>query len=1162
MIQHPRTTPGREPQALLRLLGQPEVRAPNATHLSLQPKRLGLLAYLAAITPRGARRRDTLLGVFWPEQDRDGARGALRQALRGLRRALPAGVIVTRADDVELDRERLACDVWTFEDAVGRGELEAAVASYGGPFLQGFFLHDCPEFERWVDAERDRLARLYRLALEALAHGAGESGDRLAAVVWWRRVSEQEPFNTRVTVRLMQALEAAGDRAGALQHAELHAARLRDELGAEPAPDVVALADRLRAHPPGHPSLPSHSGSGSAATTPRERFEAVIAGRYRVLRRLGRGGMASVYLARDLKHEREVALKLLRPDLAAVIGAERFLAEIRTTANLQHPHIVPLHDSGEVDGSAFYVMPFIDGESLRERLRREKMLPVAEALRIAAEIAAALDYAHRKGVIHRDIKPENVLLHDGQALVVDFGIALAVSTAGAERLTEAGVSLGTPQYMAPEQAMGDLDIDARIDVYALGCVVYEMLTGEPPFVGSTAQAILAKVLATVPEPATTVRKTVPPHVAAAVAKALEKLPADRFLSAGNFAQALTDARFSVDGATLAAVSARARRQRHLTFTLGSIALAMTLVAAWALLRPRPEPRVIRYALALPEDRVPARDGFVTGTSDGSRLIYLGPLGSSGGKLWMKERHRLEPVPLAGTDGATSAAVSPDDRWLAFVRGTELLTMPLSGGPAATLARDVSIYPGAVTWLDQGNLVYAKLDASGSPRALERIGRGGGAPVRIWSSDTLLATMLTALPHARGVLFQGCLAPCAPQSAALWALDLRTHAAHVVQPGGRVGYVVGDDRLISVGREQVTMVRPFDLASLRVTGSPNVVTDTVSGGEIAPYFWVARNGSTLAMQRGAGVSAAICQFVWVDRKGQITPLDTTDRFRVTQTAGNFGWSLSPDGSRVAIGLNTASGDDIWIISLLRGAMWKAATRPAADYRPHWRPDGEHITFLSDSGVFIAHAGGGGNDSLVWPGVFDEGVLSPDGRWVLVRMAATGPSPGGRDILGARLGLDTALRPIVATPSDEMAINLSPDGRWLAYQSDETARLEVYVRPFPGSIGGRIQISAGGGSAPIWSPDGRTLYYLRDDQVMMAVKWPLPGDRRIEAREIFRLTEPLSAFVNSRFYTPWDVAADGRFLMVQIVAGAAGAAGGNRPLVVIENWDRETRRLKDQ
>src|SRR5512146_844055 len=218
-----------------------------------------------------------------------------------------------------------------------------------------------------------------------------------------------------------------------------------------------------------------------------DRLSAALSDRYQIERELGAGGMATVYLAEDLKHHRKVAIKVVHAELSAILGPERFLKEIELTANLQHPHILPLFDSGSADGLLFYVMPFVEGETLRDRLNREKQLPIADAVRITTEVASALDYAHRHGVIHRDIKPENILLHDGQALVADFGIALAAARSdGGTRMTETGMSLGTPHYMSPEQAMGERDLDARTDVYALGCVTYEMLVGEPPFSGPTA----------------------------------------------------------------------------------------------------------------------------------------------------------------------------------------------------------------------------------------------------------------------------------------------------------------------------------------------------------------------------------------------------------------------------------------------------------------------------------------------------------------------------------------------------------------------------------------------------------------------------------------------------------------------------------------------------
>jgi serine/threonine-protein kinase len=341
-----------------------------------------------------------------------------------------------------------------------------------------------------------------------------------------------------------------------------------------------------------------------------ERLTAALADRYRLERELGAGGMATVYLAQDLKHDRKVALKVLKPELAAVLGAERFVVEIKTTAALQHPHILPLFDSGTADGFLYYVMPYIQGETLRAKLDRETQLGVDEAVKVASDVADALHYAHTQGVVHRDIKPENILLANGRPMVADFGIALAVSAAAGGRMTETGLSLGTPHYMSPEQATAEKELTARSDIYSLGSVLYELLTGSPPHVGASAQQIVRKIVMDDARPVTELRKSVPVNVSAAVAKALEKLPADRFASAAQFAAALNDPAFRFGEGADTAGGARAavgqERGAHVRLTAALVALvAVGVAGVWlgTLIRTAPVAvdGAMRFRLALPGD---------------------------------------------------------------------------------------------------------------------------------------------------------------------------------------------------------------------------------------------------------------------------------------------------------------------------------------------------------------------------------------------------------------------------------------------------------------------------------------------------------------------------------------------------------------------------------
>ncbi len=398
------------------------------------------------------------------------------------------------------------------------------------------------------------------------------------------------------------------------------------------------------------------------------RLTTALEERYRIERQLGAGGMATVYLATDLKHDREVALKVLRPELGAVLGIERFLAEIKITARLDHPHILTLIDSGAEAGYLYYVLPFVRGESLRDKLNREHQLGLEEALAITRQVAGALDYAHRHGVVHRDIKPENILLLEGEAMLADFGIALAVSEAGGNRLTETGLSLGTPQYMSPEQATGDRLLDARSDVYSLAAVLYEMLSGEPPVTGPTAQAMIAKLMTERPTRLRVVRTSIPDAVDAAVAKALDKTPADRFPSAGEFARAL-EVKTTTEQTVV--VAAPGPRRRGLAIGIVAAALVLAAVAAGVYARSNATQREPGFAL---RDRTQltfsgsvyasavSADGkqlaFITHNCGGSGCSYAVEIQDVGGTA----THRV-------IDGATAAyglEWSPDRRNLMFV----------------------------------------------------------------------------------------------------------------------------------------------------------------------------------------------------------------------------------------------------------------------------------------------------------------------------------------------------------------------------------------------------------------------------------------------------------------------------------------------------------------
>jgi serine/threonine-protein kinase len=865
-----------------------------------------------------------------------------------------------------------------------------------------------------------------------------------------------------------------------------------------------------------------------------------LAGRYVIERELGAGGMATVYLARDLKHDRGVALKVLRSELAAIIGVDRFLAEIKTTAGLQHPHILPLHDSGEAGGSVFYVMPYVEGESLRDRLNRETQLPVADALRLASEVASALDYAHRRGVIHRDIKPENILLHDGRALVADFGIALAVSTAGGARMTETGMSLGTPHYMSPEQAMGEREITARSDVYALGCVLYEMLAGEPPFTGPTAQAVVAKVMTAAPAALSEQRHTIPAHVESAVMTALEKLPADRFGTAAEFALALATPTLST-AATARRVPAPSPGSRDWRRRVAVPALAVAgLMAAafgWMIWRAGhgPPPAVVRMAIALPNVQLmQASRPDVEISPLGTHIVYPG-LADGRPVLLVRALDRLDADPVPGSEGGIAPFFSPDGRWIGFVANGKLKRAAIAGGPPITIADAPT--PRGATWTDDGYIVFAPLTTGG----LVRVPADGGPVEPLTtldsSTDAISHRWPAALPGGRAVLFQTYNASFAQSTIAV--LDLSSGRVTRLAEGATRPLYAASGHLLYVNADGALVGRRYDpdhpeTAGAAVTLLEGVSADPATAG--AGYA-VSRTGSLVYLS-GSLVGAV----VRVDRAGaRAVLLDSL----VAPAALRF----SSDGRRLAMELQAGGVSSIWVYDLARRTGTRLTFDGTARY-PSWHPTRDEIVFAWNTptsasfDLFQVAADGSGPPRPVYSAPYDqfEGNWTPDGRRLAVRQSVP---ESGRDLWIVDPDSASTPREFLRTRFNERAIALSPDGHWLAYASDESGIDEVYVRAWPGP-GGKWQISNGGGTEPAWSWSGRELFY-RDGRKLVAVSVQTGAAFNVGTRtELFT-----DAYGNNPDHTDYAVHPSGTWFAMR----QANASG--RDLVLVLNWFEELR-----
>jgi hypothetical protein len=854
---------------------------------------------------------------------------------------------------------------------------------------------------------------------------------------------------------------------------------------------------------------------------------AALQDRYRLDRELGQGGMATVYLAEDLKHHRKVAVKVLKPELAAVLGAERFVQEITTTAALQHPHILPLFDSGQtVSGAAgqggsflYYVMPYIEGETLRDKLNRETQLAVDEAVRIASEVADALDYAHRHGVIHRDIKPENILLHDGRPMVADFGIALAVSAAAGGRMTETGLSLGTPHYMSPEQATAEKEITARSDVYSLGSVLYEMLTGTPPHTGASAQQIIMKIVTEEAAPVTRLRKAVPPNVAAAVAKSIEKLPADRFASAAAFATALRDTAFRTAAAESAVRQGTPRAAgRRSTFVWIAAVAMLGVWGAIGWLRGRPTESSAGAAMVVPLPRGVTLTPSPVLSSDGEHIAFSAD-DSSGGGVYLWDRARFGIRRLPGTEGASTPVFSPDGAWIAFVADRQLRRVSIRGGGTVVVGPLPEV-PFGASWGTRDTLVAG----TGGGLTLFPMNGGPPAPLKIDSAfngsfmqpqwvpgEAYILATFSDRGHNRAVLVS--------------RTDGSVQVLEQLGEATQVHYVA--DGYLVYSQPTGMAVRAFDPKRRVLTGSPvPLASETeygIAGGGTGAADVTAR--ALLVVRDRDGAAAAASELRQVDHAGHGVVFASGDSGILLADPGVGSPRYGADGSRILIDNSVARVD---IVDPRRAVT----TELAHGWTPIWTRDGRQVIFAVPEGVARLRVDQGGPPTLVVRAEaagrnlsFPVSTSAGDSVLALCQIR-----PGhGRDILTVPPSGGSPSE-FLATDANEISPEFSPDGRWIAYASDATGRYEVYVRPFPGP-GVATQISIDGGSEPAWAPQGLRLYF-RDARSMLAVDLDRTGGTLVPSRPRVLFADSFARRPAATCRREYDVSPDGqRFLVVR-------------------------------
>jgi len=882
-------------------------------------------------------------------------------------------------------------------------------------------------------------------------------------------------------------------------------------------------------------------------------------GPYEVEARIGAGGMGEVYRARDTRLDRSVAIKILPPEVSADPERRaRFEREAKTIAGLNHPHICTLHDVGEHEGSTFLVMEHLTGETLAQRLEKGP-LPLEQALTIATEIADALAAAHRQGVIHRDLKPGNVMLTKTGAKLLDFGLAklkrhgeqpaaahLASAPTQSTPLTGEGTIVGTLQYMAPEQVEGK-PADARTDIWALGGILYEMVTGKRAFEGPSAASLIGAILEREPATLLTFQPLTPPQLDRLVRQSLAKAPDDRPDTAHDVANELRRVRETSGVGALIAV--RPRRRRFLRTALmiaGVVAGAIAGAGVMWLLRPVP-PRTSLAGLSLsvrPAEEVngggvgttwlPTPGGSrtaLTWTPDGQALVFVGrQVGVQ--QLYVRRLDGAEARPLPHTEGAQGPAVSPDGLWVAFWANAAIRKVPLGGGPVMDLASGRAVPPWGLVWDARGRLFFGGEDgriwmipAEGAPAAVTTVGDGEVAHILPW-----------LLPGERVLLYTVRKRVVSWGDEEVVAQTLATGTRTVLLTDAADARYVPSGHLVFL-RRGVLFAVPFDAERAQVLGKEVPVLDSVaqaltSSGTNditgAGQFALASTGAA-AWVRGPVAPYADATLVTVDRRGQVVPLPAPVRSYSVRLR------ISPDSRRLAVIVRTLTERRLWVYDMGRGILTPLAGGGEATV-PVWSPDGRRLVFDWLAGgqraLVTQPADASAPPQVIVPGAFSPSSFSPDGR----QLAAVRFTDAWHIVMVTVEPGQARVQPLPETPNTEFWPEVSPDGRWLAYGSNVSGRLEVYVRPYPG-LGPAEPVSVEGGWSPAWHPSGRELFFVSlpdpaDKRRMMTVQFEPGSPPRIGR------PRPLFTFDNRDLYFAcgpvrcYDVAPDGqRFYAVQ-------------------------------